>query len=673
MSKYFAQLEVEELGSQLSKKIDDYYSHIDSNGILSLWRNSYQKYYRSRFTDGQMIAGGDQDEYTILYVNQYRNFVQNLLTLTTATRPYFEPQATNSDYSSQAITILAKGLLDYYTKEKRMDRNLTLGAEMAILFGEGFGAIEWDFYSGDDYIPDEKGDLLKEGDLEYSYYSPIDVIRDVHARKPEKLDWYILRKFVNKYELAERYPEKAEQIIATEYTPDRDYYSDIEIARSRIKGSEFIPLYTFMHGKTQAVVDGRITHFLKDGEILNDAPLPYKRVPVFRVATSNTEESIFGYSVAFDLLPIQEMIDVLISTVATNQKNHGVIDIISPRGSNLSIPKQSPGMNFLEYDIVQQGVKPEVLDKLKTAPEIFNFTKDLIGFMQEITGVNSAVRGNPPPGLTAGVSLALLSSNAIQFSRRLEESYAQFAEDHGTTTIQILQEYAQTPRVVQIVGKYDSVLTKEFKAEDLSQISRVTVSMGNPLMRTTAGRMNMAENFLKNGWITNPDQLVQVLETGRYEPAFEQKRMENMTIRQENERLMEGTLDSSGKISGVIAILTDQHLQHINEHKGVLASPAARENPEIVKAVLEHIQEHMDILTNMELMPFLNALGQQSMAPMMPPPQAPPPQGVNDPSAQPAGSPLQAGGEGVPDVRALNTLSNPVTGEPLDVQPNGLI
>jgi hypothetical protein len=133
---------------------------------------------------------------------------------------------------------------------------------------------------------------------------------------------------------------------------------------------------------------------------------------------------------------------------------------------------------------------------------------------------------------------------------------------------------------------------------------------------------------------------------------------------------MEGVVDESGKIPGVVAVLTDQHLQHINEHKGVLASPAARENPEIVKVVLDHIQEHMDILINPELMPFLNALGQQSLAPMMPQPQPPPPQGVNDPSAQPAGSPLQPPGSEAPQVRSLNTLSNPVTGEPLDVQPN---
>jgi hypothetical protein len=116
-----------------------------------------------------------------------------------------------------------------------------------------------------------------------------------------------------------------------------------------------------------------------------------------------------------------------------------------------------------------------------------------------------------------------------------------------------------------------------------------------------------------------------------------------------------------------VAILTDNHLQHIHEHRGLLANPSARDSPEITTATLDHIQEHLNMLTDPNLVTFLNALGQQSMAPM-PMPQPPPPQGVNDPSAQP--SPANAAPPGsMPGVRALNQLKDPNTGEPLDVQP----
>ena len=658
---YFAAKDVEELGSDLAEKVKEYYKYLMRTGILSLWRTVFQKYYRGVYHDGNILEAGDQKEFSILYVNQLRNFVQNLLTLTTNTPPWFEPQSTNTDYTSQAVTILSKGLLDYYTKEKRMDRNLDKGVESAILYGEGFGCVEWDAFSGDDYIPDEENRLVKEGDIAYSYYTPIDMIRDVNCKKSQDVKWWIKRDFVNKYELVARFPEKEEQICSQNWVPMENTLDPTQEKYKTTQKSDIIPVYTFFHEKSDPLMpNGRFTRFLDDGTVLHDMNLPYSKVPIFRVAAGDVDERIFGYSIVFDLLPLQEMVDTLASSIATNQRNHGILDILEPAGMNLKMTNIAPGMNKLTYNPMGDGLKPEIFEKLKTPPEIKEFLRECINFMQEISGINSAVRGNPPPGLTAGVSLALLSSNALQYSQRLQDSYRRFAEDHGSGTIKLLQDFSETDRVVSIIGKYDAVLAKTFKADDLSSISKVTVSMGNPLMRTTAGRMDMAANYLKNGWIQSPEQMTTLLETGRYEPLFESKRMENLTIRMENERMMEQ------HPMGVVAILTDNHMQHISEHRGLLSNPSARDSPEITKAVLDHIQEHLNILTNPELMTFLNALGQQSMAAPMPMPQPPPPQGVNDPSAQ---SGANAPTDSLPGVRKLNTLKNPATGEPLDVQP----
>jgi hypothetical protein len=657
--EYFAEKDASEIGACIIDRKNKYYQHMDERGFLGLLRRMYIKYFRGLVHKGQILEDGEQGEFSILYVNQLRNILRNIFTLATNTPPYYEPQASNSDYSSQAVTILAKGLLDYYSKVKNMSRHIKIAAENAICYGEGFIITEWDTWAGDDYIPDEEGNLIKEGDIKYSHATPIDMIRDISAKGSDQ-NWYIYRKFVNKRELARRFPEKSEQIKNSSYAPDRDYL-DVIMETGKSEDSDYIPIYTLYHERTENVPNGRLTTCLESGDVLFDSPLPYKSIPITRITTGNIDESIFGYTVGFDLLPIQEMIDVLVSTVATNQKNLGVIDILVPAGSNMKMTQIAPGMNTFNYQ-PNGTAKPEVFEKLKTATEIFSFIKDLVVYMEQISGINAAVRGNPPPGLTAGVSIALLSSNAIQFSQTYEESYAQANEDVATKTVELLQTFAETERVIEIVGKFDSVLTKSFKAEDLDGIQRVTVSMGNPMTRTTAGRLNLVAELQKLGFITSPEQYMQVLETGRYEPSFEAARMENLTIRQENEKLME----ASNK--GVVAFLTDKHLQHINEHKGVLASTSARENPEVVRIVLAHIQEHLDILMDPKLVPFLNALGQQSLAPMMPLPQPPPPQGVNDPSAQPGQSMMPQGMNGV-DVRSLNTLKNPVTDQPLDIQP----
>lgn len=93
----------------------------------------------------------------------------------------------------------------------------------------------------------------------------------------------------------------------------------------------------------------------------------------------------------------------------------------------------------------------------------------------------------------------------------------------------------------------------------------------------------------------------------------------------ENEQLMEGVSQQ--------ALLTDDHPMHILEHACVLNSPETRQNPQIVQAVLAHIQEHMDLGKSMDPM-LANSLKQVSMfQPPPPPPGGPAPEGMPIPPA----------------------------------------
>jgi hypothetical protein len=80
--------------------------------------------------------------------------------------------------------------------------------------------------------------------------------------------------------------------------------------------------------------------------------------------------------------------------------------------------------------------------------------------------------------------------------------------------INILKDFAKSPKTVALVGKNNRPLLKEFTGEDIDAISRVIVSVGNPLARTTAGRVEMAEQMLQMGLIKNPKQYFQLLNTG---------------------------------------------------------------------------------------------------------------------------------------------------------------
>ena len=163
---------------------------------------------------------------------------------------------------------------------------------------------------------------------------------------------------------------------------------------------------------------------------------------------------------------------MLYSTAVTNQSTFGVQNILVPKGHDLSTAQMSGGLNVMEYDPKVGEVK--ALNLTQTPAEIFNFMQMLEKLAETISGVNSVARGNPEASLKSGAALALVQSQAIQFSMGLQQSYAQLVEDLGTGTISILKTYAQVPRVAAIAGKANRPMMKSFVGADLDQINRLS-------------------------------------------------------------------------------------------------------------------------------------------------------------------------------------------------------
>jgi hypothetical protein len=185
-----------------------------------------------------------------------------------------------------------------------------------------------------------KWEPVKEGDIKYSYYTPIDIIRDYNARKSSDTKWWIKRDFINKYDLMARYPEKEDDICSVSWNPRNNTLDPSQYRRTTNYKSDIIPVYTFFHERIEPLMpEGRFTVFLDSGTVLYDGALPYSNVPIFRAATGDIDEQIFGYSISFDLLPLQEMIDTLASSIATNQRNHGGAGYSRTRGDEPQINK----------------------------------------------------------------------------------------------------------------------------------------------------------------------------------------------------------------------------------------------------------------------------------------------------------------------------------------------
>lgn len=610
---YWAAVPDTEIADEILDKVDRYYEYLSISGRADLYKRSWAYYYRPRLTGARINPVGQQGELTSLSVNHYRNLLLHLETMTLQQRAAFEPRATNSDVKSQSQVILATGLLDFYMRDKRLERNIKQAVKECLMAGDGFIRVEWNPNGGEIYGKSETGADIYEGDIKYSNYNILNCVRDYTKISPGLDDWTICIDFQNKYTLAAKFPGLAEDILSVSVNPENVARTSMNYVN--VDDSDDLPVYTLIHKPTPAMPQGRYSVILDNNLTLQDGPIPYKEIHVYRIAPDEEAGTIFGFTVGFDLLSMQEAIDILYSTALTNQSTFGVQNILVPKGHDLSTSQLSGGLNVMEYD--PKVGKPESMNLTATPAEIFNFMQQLEHLMETISGVNSVARGNPEASLKSGAALALVQSMAVQFSMGLQQSYAQLVEDVGTGTINILKDFAAVPRVAAIAGKSNRPLMKEFSGKDLDKINRVMVDMGNPLTRTTAGKVNLAEQLMNFKLIDNPDQYIQVINTGRLEPVIEGKTAELLLIKAENEKLSDGIPQR--------ALITDQHSQHILEHKTVLASPEAREdaNAPMVQATLAHIQEHITFLQTGD--PQLLALiHQQSIGA---PAQQPPPQG----------------------------------------------
>ena len=667
-NKYFASDKPEETVSYLTEKADEWYQNIQANRYLEKMITSWSFYYGQFYEENHQITfGGESGELANLPVNDFRNLGQHILNMVTGSRPAFKCRAVNNDRKSMLQAELGNGIMEYYMREGRIERKLRKAVEYAVVMGMGYVLTEWNQTKGgtayelpvdeeliaeydEDGNPlDKDGNILEptpvfKGDIECRTLSPLDVVFDFTKEDPELNDWYLCRTFVNKYDLIAKYPEYKEEILAIK---TKNQYTR-RISITPYDQTVDIPVYQFFHKKTESCPEGRYLFYINEEIILDDSALPYPDLPIQRISASDILGSSFGYTSLFDLIPLQEAINSVYSTVMTNHHTFGVQNIINPIGNNVNIMQLAGGMNFIEYD--HTIGKPEPLQLTQTTPESYNLLNQLTGKMETISGVNSVARGNPEASLKSGTALALVQSQALQFVVGLQQQYIQLLEDTGTGMINLLKEFADTPRIVAIAGLSNITKMKEFNNNDLEAINRVVVDVGNALVQTTAGRVQVAENLLQMGIITTPEKYLEILNTGNLSTLTKGVTDELDTIRAENEALLKG--------EPVIAISIDHHAMHIREHRDVLSDPVLRQDADLVTRTLNHINEHLTLLRETDPA-LLGVIGEQPVGPV----------GGTPPNPQNMQPPQPNQGGASPTMQPVNQQELP--GMPVAAQPPG--
>ncbi len=677
---YFAGQEVayydEELGNNLQAKVDDYYSFLTSSSLVQLWRRSYYAYYGllisgagsgfGMFAIGTIIPSGLEGEVAKVKVNHYANLLDHQHVLVTQDRPALETRAVNSDSKSLAATFLADGVLDYFFREKHLETNWRDACFYAQMFGEGFVRFDWDSQAGREYGPGPNNTVVYEGDVVAKTYHGFDVCRDITLPRYADRSWLIFRDPMNKWDLVAKYPHLRQEILNCSSSNDSvmstrrflDPTKVIQQMGSSVTGrdSVLVDQFEFLHEPTPSCPDGRYTVFLQGGQVLFDGPLPFAHLPAYRVAAGEVFGSPFGWTHNFDLLGLQEMVDKLYTIDLTNSMATGIQTLWQPLNNGLQ-KSDIQGLSLLE-----SAVKPEVLELCATPAGVVQLRDAVQGVMETLSGISSVSRGQTPENLKSGSALAFVNATSLSFASGAQNSSNQLLEAMGKGLIDLLRDFATTPRIATIAGSANTPLLKSYSGQDFENIDRVTIEVTSAISKTTAGKIQIAQDLLQSGLVKTPQEYLTVVTTGKLEPLYEGEMAEILLVRSENEALRQGTPS--------IAIILDEHAFHIAEHRSLLASVEARQDAALLQNTLMHIQQHEALQRQLQLtQPDYLAATHQPPLPMPMVAQPAPPVGPNTPGANTAKVKEQPQNSGM-DARPAVLPKLPAGSPPAAVEQN---
>lgn len=673
--QYWASVESDKLPDVIRAKALEFRKRLEADGRIDLWQRATRCYYgldpEGGFRNSASVTfGGPQGEMVMMRVNHFHSIAQGIHTTVAKVRPSFDARALSTDTEALGQAQLATGVIEAYFKEIGLEAFEAECARMAWVLAEGWTALRWNPFKGDvigvtkrpvleaDGSPkletveqdvvefDDATGLMRsskqtieqpvtedwperEGDVEAQVFAPQEVVRSLDSTSRE-LEWVILPYQENVWDLAARYPQHREKLIAQRGQQRWSRTSMVGSAwtQNKADNADMVTVWWLYHMPTSACVQGRHAQVCGDVVIV-DRPMDFKEVPCWGLIPELEMVTGSGYSLAFDLLALCQAYDSIWDIVLSSHDALGGQYITAPKNSDITqeqLERSLTLLNYTPHPDSPNGGKPEGLNMLAISADSFKLLEMLPHIMETLSGLNSVARGEPAPNLKSGTALALVQSLAVSFNSGFQGEVVRHLERVATGLLRLLQQFASNKRMSEVTGRTKRSSLQQWSSEKISKVSRVAVEIASPLMQAESGRIQVGQDLLQQGLIKTPQKYLELLATGNIEQESEAEVSRVRHIRTENEMMMAGKVVQIGKY--------DDHCAHVLEHLGLLDSPEARENQPLADSVLQHIDQHMAIWATMPL-PVAIATRQSVMPPPPPMPIGLPPGGPSGPPHPP--------------------------------------
>lgn len=631
---YFAKDEVDKLIDRCESKIAQWGAFGGSTGFMTsqirtIFRNN-AAYYAAQLEpqawDTAMLFEGDKGEFAKAIIPKARVLIRQYVSLATKQRYSFDVVTDVNDNNPMQTARIGNAIVKSETEKHKLDLFAEKIVETCSIEGWALALNTWNTGKGRIWgRADDAGNMLYSGGTDIELFTLQDCVFDWTKKSQEDLEWIIVRRKMNRFDLIAQFPELESELLSLPSAQAERLAMPTLAQETSERNEEDVYIREFYHRPSPAVPFGRMVVYGNKDTVLFDGENPYECIPGVMFIFQPIKNTLLGYAMMSNLLTQQELYTAEMSTIATNHSAFGVQSVLVPKGSNISVAQVSKGMTFIDYtpQNAEGGGEPKPLQLTSTPPEIFNFCQMLSSGLEELSMINSTLRGQPPANVTSGAMAATLSANALEFIYSDTKGLTMGLETLMSMSMKNYQKFATVEQVIDVVGEGNASMAQQFQASDIKSIKQVKIRQGNPLLNTIAGRLQLGESILpllQQGKNDAVSRYLGLLEGAPIESLFESDLSENTAVQQEIEALQRG--------ENVAPLITDNHPMFIRAYQRLLYSPTVRQQGALVQSLLSLMLERTSL--EAQCPPDLKAILRNQPMPMMAPPQA----GQN-PEAQP--------------------------------------
>lgn len=538
-------------------------------------------------------------------INHIFDLVQNKVSKVIKYKSGITVLPQNDDMSDKIGARACETLVNHVWNKENFNGELTAQiAKTAYVDGEAYLYISWDPDQGEvhpDMITakesgkklkyfDEEGketdkfieDDVKVGDVKYEIVLTTDLLIDCKPTLKFKDAEYLFRIHIgNIYDLKKDYEKVANKITADSENASHTV-NDFEKSRILNNRSDVV-YYDFWHKDTKKVPEGFYCKFTK-GAILEKGENKYEhgRLPFVRYTDIDFTNKVNGVSFFINLKGPNAIYNNLTNMIVRNQYLCAHPKWVFPANS---VNKQDLGNDIttVQYKGPQP---PQLIQQNPTPSEVFKFRDKLKEEIQQVAGIFGISRGEPPPGIEAGVALQFLSEQENERFNEIILKWSEWVRQVALVTVSVCKQFykPEDKRTIAVLGKDNEWSTRVFDPESLDVEYDIQVQNSSALPQSKAGRMQLLMQMKKDfPNIMSDDQFIDLMDLSQNDKFVDIGAVSIKSAEMENEILLD-----SGELADPEEF--EDHLAHWEVHLRLLRAYSFKNyGAEIKEKLKDHI------------------------------------------------------------------------------------